>query len=49
MLNDGNFKKPMNKLHDAGCKNCHFKYADVYLLGRGCGVSQYPQFYDQKE
>ena len=24
-----------------------FTSADVYMLGYGCGVYQYPQFYDQ--
>ena len=24
-----------------------FKSADVLMLGHGCGVSQYPQFYDR--
>ena len=33
----------MNK---PGWKAQLFKSADVLMLGRGCGVSQYPQFYD---
>ena len=33
-------------MHDAGWKNI-FTSADVSMLGYGCGVSQYLQFYDQ--
>ena len=33
----------MNKL---GWKAQYFKSAGVSILGHGCGVSQYPQFYD---
>ena len=29
-------------------KNSNYNCADVFMLGHGCGVSQYPQFYDQK-
>ena len=35
------------KLHDCGWKNSSHKYADVAMLGYGCGVSTYPQFYDK--
>ena len=35
------------KLHDAGWKNSYFTSADVSILGYGCVVSQYPQFYYQ--
>ena len=30
-----------------GWKAQLFKFADVLMLGHGCGVSQYPQFYDR--
>ena len=29
------------------CKNSSFASADVFMLGYGRGVSQYPQFYDK--
>ena len=35
----------MKKLHDAGWKKSYLTFADVSMLGYGCGVSQYPQFY----
>ena len=35
------------KLHDAGWKNSSFTFADVYMLGYECGVSQCIQFYDR--
>ena len=28
-------------------KNSYFTSDDVSMLGYGCGVSQYPQFYDR--
>ena len=48
MFNDVNYKKPINKLQDAGWKNICLKYYDVYIIGHGYGVYQYPQFNDQK-
>ena len=35
-------------MHEAGWKNCCFTYDDVVMLGHGCGVPQYPQWYDQQ-
>ena len=35
----------MRKLHDTGWKNSYHTSADVSMLGYGCGVSQYPQFF----
>ena len=35
----------MKKLHDAGWKNSYFNSADVSMLGYGCGISQYSQFF----
>ena len=40
-----NYKKTVKTLHDSGWKNSYFTSADVYILGCGYGVSQYPQFY----
>ena len=42
-----NFKMTVIKLHDCGSKNISHKSADVAMLGYGCGVSTYPQFYDK--
>ena len=35
----------MRKFHDIGWKNSYHTSADVSMLGYGCGVSQYPQFF----
>ena len=43
-----NNKRTVNKLHDAGWKNGYFYSSDAAMLGNGCGVSQYPQFYDRE-
>ena len=34
----------MIKVHDTGWENSYFTSANVYILGCGCGASQYPQF-----
>ena len=44
-LYDINYNKTVKKLHDAGWKTNYFISADVYMLGYGCCVSQYPQFF----
>ena len=44
-----NFRMTVRKLHDCGWKNSSHKSADVAMLGYGCGVSVYPQFYDKKK
>ena len=46
-LNVINYKRKVRKLHDAGWKENYFTSADVSMLGYGCSLSQYPQFYDQ--
>ena len=35
----------MRKLHNNGWKNSYHTSAYVYMLGYGCGVSMYPQFF----
>ena len=40
-----NYKKIVRKLHDTGWKNSYHTSADVSMLGYGCGVSMYPQFF----
>ena len=47
-FNNGNYKKTVRKLHDAGWKNSYFTSDDVAMLGHGCDVSQYIKFYDQQ-
>ena len=41
------FKITVIKSHDCGWKNSSHKSADVSMLGYGCGVSMYPQFFDK--
>ena len=40
-----NYTKTVRKLYDTGWKNIYHTSADVYMLGYGCGVSQYPQLF----
>ena len=44
-----NFRMTVRKLHDCGWKNSSHISADVAMLGYGCGVSVYPQFYDKEK
>ena len=37
--------RTVRKLHDAGWKHSYFTSAGIYMLGHGCGVSQYPHFF----
>ena len=41
------YKKTMKESHDTGWKNSYFTSADVSMLVCGCGMSQYPQFFDE--
>ena len=43
--NDINYKITVTKLHDAGW--IFFNSSNIYIIGYGCGVSHYPQFYNQ--
>ena len=47
MLDEGKYKTTMQNMHKLGWKTQNFKYADVSMLGHGCGVSKYPQFLTQ--
>ena len=47
-MNDNNYKITVNNLHDDGWKFFYFTYYDINMFGHGCGVSQYPQLYDQQ-
>ena len=46
MLDEGNYRTTVQTMHKFCWKTQYFKSADVSMLGHGCGVSQYPQFYD---
>ena len=47
MLDEETLKTTIQNMHKLGQKEKLSKYADVSMLGHGCGVSQYPQFYDR--
>ena len=40
-----NYKQTVGKLHNTGWKNSYHTSADVSMLGYGCGVYMYPQFF----
>ena len=46
MLDEGKYRTTLQNMHNIGWKAQYFNSADVSMLGHGCGVSQYPQFYD---
>ena len=46
MLDEGKYISTVKNMHKNGWKAQYFKSADASMLGHGCGVSQYPQFYD---
>ena len=47
IFDNGTYKTSIQNIDKLGWKANQFNYADVSMLGRGCGVSQYPQF-DEK-
>ena len=46
MIDEGTHRTTINNMHKIGWKAQYYKPGDVSILGHGCGVSQYPQFYD---
>ena len=46
-MNDKDYKIKVNNLRGSGCKNSYSTNVDIYMLGHGCGMSQYPQLYYQ--
>ena len=46
-FDDGTYKTAIHNMHKLGWKAQLLKYAGVSMLGHGCVVSQYPQFYDR--
>ena len=47
ILDEGTYKTTIQNMYKLFRKAQLFKSADVLMLGHGCGVSQYPQFYDR--
>ena len=47
MLDEVKYRTTIHNIHTFGWKAKYFKSSDVSMLGHGCGVSQYPQFYDK--
>ena len=47
VLDEGTYKTTIKNMHRLGWKARFFNSAGVLMLGPGCGVSQYPQFYDR--
>ena len=46
MLDEGKYRSTLQNMHKIGWKAQYFKSAGVSVLRHGCGVSQYPKFYD---
>ena len=47
VLDERTYKTTIQNMHKLGWKAKIFNSADVSMLVRGCGVSQYPQFYER--
>ena len=47
MIDEGTYRKTIQNIHKLGWKEQLLISADVLMLGHGCGVSQYPHFYDR--
>ena len=46
IIDEGTYKTSIRNMHKLGWKANYINSTDVSMLGHGCGVSQYPQFYD---
>ena len=46
IIDEGKCKTTIQNMYELGWMAQYFKYSDVSMFGHGCGVSQYPQFYD---
>ena len=49
IIDEGTYKKNIQNMHKIGWKAQLFKSDYVSILGHGCGVSQYPQFYEKNK
>ena len=47
ILDEVTYKTSLQNIHKIGWKVNDLKSTDASMLGHGCGVSQYPQFYDK--
>ena len=47
VLDEEKYQTSIWNIHKLVWKGNFFKYANVSILGHGCGVSQYPQFYER--
>ena len=47
MFYGGNNKHTIKKIHIYGFKDNYFKLAEVSMVGHGCGVLQFPPFYEK--
>ena len=47
ILDEGTYKTTINNMYKLGWKEQFLKSSDVFMSGHGCGISQYPQFYDR--
>ena len=48
IIDERTYKISIQNMHKLGWKANYFNSDDVSMVGNGCGVSQYPQFYDTK-
>ena len=46
MIDEVTYRKTIHNVHKLDLKAQYFKSDDVSMLFLGCGVSQYPQFYE---
>ena len=46
ILDERKYTTTVQNMHKLVWKSQYFKSADVSMLVYGCGVAQYPQFYD---
>ena len=46
IIDEGKYRTTVQNMHKIGWKAQYFKSANDLILGHGCVVLQYPQFYD---
>ena len=46
IIDEGTCRTIIQNMHKLGWKAQYFKSDYISMLGHGCGVSQYPQFYN---
>ena len=45
IIDEGKYTKTIQNMHKLGWKAQLVNSPNILMLGHGCGVSQYPQFY----